>query len=108
MVSSNSLANPSGSWLGSENSLAKSLNSAWVRGVYVSTEDDYPLPVMGFSLKGAMITSDFMSSFSGEGGGAVGRVDGRERGIASGLGNSDKRDYTGGAEGETGLMVVTS
>ena len=96
MVSSSSLANPAGSWLGLENPLARALSFVWIQGVQVNTEDGSPLPVIGFSLKGAMITSDFLPSFTGEGemiGGGVNRGE-KERDKASGLGSSDK----GGAE----------
>ena len=96
MVCSSSLANPAGPLLGLENSLARALSFVWVQGVQVNTEDGLPLPVIGFSLKGAMITSDFLPSFTAEGemiGGGVNREE-RERDKASGLGSSDK----GGAE----------
>ena len=42
-----------------ENSLAKTLSSAGVQGVYLSTKDSWPLPVIGFTLKGDIITSAF-------------------------------------------------
>ena len=67
--------------------------------MYVSTEDGSLLPVIGFSLNGAIITSDFLSSFAGEEGTAGGRRVGREKEIASGPGNSDRRGHVGGAEG---------
>ena len=41
-------------------------SSVLVQGVKVNTEDGSPLLVIGFSLKGAIITSDFLSSFAGE------------------------------------------
>ena len=49
MVNSNFLANPNGSRLRLENSLAKALSSAKVQCVYISTQDGSPLPVIGFS-----------------------------------------------------------
>lgn len=71
-------------------SLSKALSPAWVQGVYISIEDDLPLPLVGFSLKGAIITSDFMSSFTGEEEAAGGGGDWRKKEIAYGLGSLDK------------------
>ena len=96
MANSNSLENPNGSWLGSGNSLARALSSVLVQNVKVNTEDESPLPVIGFSLKGTIITSDFSSSFAGERGAAGGwRTD-------KVSGSSDRK----GAKGETELAVV--
>lgn len=66
MVNSDSLANPSGFWHRSGNSLAKALCFALVQGVFISTKDGSPLPVIGFSLKRAIITSDFFSPLLGK------------------------------------------
>ena len=66
------------------------LNSASVQGVFISTDDNSPLPVIGFSLKGALITGDFFP-FTGEGGAAGGGRLGRENEIAPGPCNSDRR-----------------
>ena len=38
-----------------------------VQGEYVSTEEGSPLPVIGFSLKGAIIASIFYSPLLGKG-----------------------------------------
>lgn len=96
MANSNSSENPNGSWLGSGNSLARALSSVLVQNVKVNTEDESPLPVIGFFLKGTIITSDFSSSFAGERAAAGGwRTD-------KVSGSSDRR----GAKGETELAVA--
>ena len=69
--------------------------------MYVSTEDGSPLPVIDFSLKGAVITADFFFSPLLGNGAAGGEILGREKEIASGPGNSNRRGYVGEAEGET-------
>ena len=71
--------------------------------MYVSTEDGSPLTVIGFPLKGAIIT--FFFSFTGEEGAAGDRRVGREE-IASGPDNSDRRGYVGGGEGETESVLA--
>lgn len=53
--------------------MAKALSSALVQGVFISTKDDSPLPVIDFSLKRAIINSIF-SPFTGEMG-AAGRLE---------------------------------
>ena len=70
--------------------------------MYVSTENGPPLPVTGFSLKGAIITSDFLF-FNPPLLGKREQQEGEEleeKKIASGPGNSDRKGYMGGAEGE--------
>ena len=47
--------------------------------MYISAEYSSPLPLIGFSFKGAMSTSDLMSSFPGEGEAAGEWVGERER-----------------------------
>lgn len=69
--------------------------------MYVNTEDDSSLPVIGFSLKGAIITSDFLSSFAGERGAAGGGGAGRRKEMVSEPGSSDRRVPVGGPEGGT-------
>ena len=62
----------------------------------MSSEDGSPCLLIGFSSKGAVITSDCLSSFAGERGAAGGRRVGRGKEIVSGPGYSDSR----GTEGE--------
>ena len=69
--------------------------------MYVSTEDGSSLPVIGFSLKGAIITCDSLSACAGERGAAGGGRAGRGKEIASGPHSSDRRGSVGGPEGET-------
>ena len=66
------------------------LSSTSVQGVFISTDDNSTLPVIGFSLKGAIITGDFFP-FTGEGRAAGGGRLGRENEIAPGPCNSDRR-----------------
>ena len=83
-----------------ENSLAKTLSSAGVQGVYLSTKDSWPLPVIGFTLKGDIITSAFFFFliFPCWGREQQEAKELEEKKIASEPGNSDRRGYTGEAE----------
>lgn len=74
--------------------------------MFISTEDDSPLPVIDFSLKRAIINSDFFP-FTGEMGAAGGgKVVGREKEIAPGPCNSDRRGCEQEPEGETKSETV--
>ena len=73
-----------------------------VQNVYISTKNGLSLAIIGFFLKGATINSDFFFFNPPllEKGTARGERVGRETEIVSGTGNSDRRAYVGGAEGE--------
>ena len=64
----------------------------------MSSEDGSPRLLIGFSSKGALITSDCLSSFAGKRGAAGGRRVGRGKEIVSGPGYSDSRGTERGRE----------
>lgn len=74
------------------NSLAKALKFCLGPGCVINTiRDGSSLPVIGSSLKGVIITSDFFLPLLGKKA-TVGRRLGKEKDTASESGNSDRKD----------------